>query len=480
MKKEIEALARAYQEVQEKLVGGQKALDQDNDNDIDKDDFAILRSKKKKKGKDDPKGENGETAVMNPKGESKSTTENVRTADKKPEVYVAPDGKKHTRMVPVNRDIVKKESTDMSIREKLLSVIERKDHGNTDQKQPHDDQDSPGAKQMRKDHEPKVQADIKKATDDNAAAEKKAKVSPKNSTDKDVKGDMKVINPPEDITKKAGMKESFSTDDMRKGPFTHEVDHAGDPMAVTKFAMAARAAGIKAAPGRLKGPSGHPTVRLGHSDENHIHKFLKKHYDSSHTMDDTKASRVKEQTKENKSFSSMVASIGDAYQSIYENFTHEVDHYGTHADLKDFIKKAKDSGINAKIHTMHGSGGGNPVVRLGHKDENHIHNFLKKHYASDQHMDDTKASRIGESLVYENFTHEVDHYGTHADAKDFVKKAQNAGILAKIHTAHGAGGMAPVIHLGHKDENRVHHFLKKHYDSQHTMDDTKMARISGS
>jgi hypothetical protein len=29
MKEQIEALARAYQEVQEKLVGGQKALDQD-------------------------------------------------------------------------------------------------------------------------------------------------------------------------------------------------------------------------------------------------------------------------------------------------------------------------------------------------------------------------------------------------------------------------------------------------------------------
>ena len=35
--------------------------------------------------------------------------ENVKTADKKPEVYTKPDGKKGTRMVPVDREVVKQE-----------------------------------------------------------------------------------------------------------------------------------------------------------------------------------------------------------------------------------------------------------------------------------------------------------------------------------------------------------------------------------
>jgi hypothetical protein len=253
MKKEIEALTRAYQEVKEGrfiipeevpanertafhgaaaaahkdgkshfMFGGKRYpvtmkkdtataiaddVKEDVENEMMHNDKVILKSKKKKKGEDDPQGENGETAVMNPKNE------NVRSADKKPEKYVGSDGKTHVRMVPVDREVIKKESTDMSIREKLLSVIEnRGEHvkGATKPEGLHDkSQSSKGAMDML--NTPKeVGADIKKATDDNAKAEKKAKVSPKNSTDKNAPGDTKVINPPEDITKKAGMKESFS------------------------------------------------------------------------------------------------------------------------------------------------------------------------------------------------------------------------------------------------------------------------------
>ena len=215
MKKEIEALTRAYQEVTEKKLDpvGQADADIDNDGDVDGTDKYLHNRRKaikkaiKKSGKDDPKGESGETAVMNPKNE------NVRSADKKPEKYVGRDGKVHVRMVPVDREVIKKESTDMSIREKLLSVIEnRGEHvkGATKPEGLHDkSQSSKGAMDML--NTPKeVGAAIKKATDDNAKAEKKAKVSPKNSTDKNAPGDTKVINPPEDITQKAGMKESFS------------------------------------------------------------------------------------------------------------------------------------------------------------------------------------------------------------------------------------------------------------------------------
>ena len=56
----------------EALKGDQHKLDHDNDGDIDGKDFAMLRMKKKKKKmdsptKDEPEGENGDTASMNPK-----------------------------------------------------------------------------------------------------------------------------------------------------------------------------------------------------------------------------------------------------------------------------------------------------------------------------------------------------------------------------------------------------------------------------
>jgi hypothetical protein len=103
-----------------------------------------------------------------------------------------------------------KESTLMSIRDKLVAVLEKKAHGDTEEKQAYDDNWSPSAKKMAADHKPEVMADVKKATDDNAKAEKQAKVSPKNPTDKNAPGDKNIINKPEDITKKGGVKESLT------------------------------------------------------------------------------------------------------------------------------------------------------------------------------------------------------------------------------------------------------------------------------
>lgn len=225
MDKTIEALTRAYQEVKEKKLDpvGQADADIDNDGDVDKTDKYLHNRRKtikkaiKKSGEDDPKGESGETAVMNPKSENKSTTENVKSADKKPEVYVAPDGKKHTRMVPVDKEVIKKESTDMSIREKLVAVLEKKGHGNTENKQPHDDQDSPGAKKMRDDHKDTGEyLDLeKKSHDDASAAGRVTKTSPANPTDKSASGDKNVINPVKDTTKvgkgSSEVKESLSS-----------------------------------------------------------------------------------------------------------------------------------------------------------------------------------------------------------------------------------------------------------------------------
>jgi hypothetical protein len=108
-----------------------------------------------------------------------------------------------------------KEST-MSIRDKLMAVLERKDHGNTNQ-QPHDDLDSPGAKKMRDDNKDTGEyLDLEKNSHDDASkAGRASKVSPKNSTDKDAKGDKNVVNPVKDTTKvgkgTGEVKESFTS-----------------------------------------------------------------------------------------------------------------------------------------------------------------------------------------------------------------------------------------------------------------------------
>jgi len=100
----------------------------------------------------------------------------------------------------------------MSIRDKLMSVLEKKDHGNTDQKQPYDDNWSPGAKQMKADlGSQEVAIDGQKVADETAQAiANSVKAGPGRDND-NKSGDKTIINQPEDITKKAGMKnESFS------------------------------------------------------------------------------------------------------------------------------------------------------------------------------------------------------------------------------------------------------------------------------
>ena len=65
--------------------------------------------------------------------------------------------------------------------------------------------------------------------------------------------------------------------------------------------------------------------------------------------------------------------------SIVDNYTHEFD-VDSEKNANTMVKKAKAAGMKAKIHTMKGPGGGNPVVHLGHKDTDHMHKFIKKHY----------------------------------------------------------------------------------------------------
>ena len=65
--------------------------------------------------------------------------------------------------------------------------------------------------------------------------------------------------------------------------------------------------------------------------------------------------------------------------SVVEDYTHEFD-VDSEKNAHHMVKHAKKAGIKAKIHTMRGQGGGNPTVHLGHKDTDHMHKFITKHY----------------------------------------------------------------------------------------------------
>ena len=91
----------------EGLKGDQHKLDHDKDGDIDGKDFEMLRMKKKKKKmdsptKDEPEGENGDTASMNPKMGDKTKKEysmSMKPAKKK--LYMSKESKIRTALKSV-------------------------------------------------------------------------------------------------------------------------------------------------------------------------------------------------------------------------------------------------------------------------------------------------------------------------------------------------------------------------------------------
>jgi hypothetical protein len=185
---------------------GQADADIDNDGDVDKSDKYLHKRRKAigkamKKGKDD-------TATMNPKMSEKSTSEAVKSADKKPEEYTDEKGRKRTRMVPMDKEVTKES---MSIRDKLMTVLEKKGHGDTEEKQAYDDNWSPGAKQMKADlGSQELTIDGMKAAADTAQSIANSVKAAPGRTNDNKSGDTKVVNPVDDVTKKSGVKESFS------------------------------------------------------------------------------------------------------------------------------------------------------------------------------------------------------------------------------------------------------------------------------
>ena len=79
--------------------------------------------------------------------------------------------------------------------------------------------------------------------------------------------------------------------------------------------------------------------------------------------------------------------------SVVEDYTHEFD-VDSEKNAHHMVKQAKKAGMKAKIHTMSGPGGGNPVVHIGHKDTKHMHKFIKKHYDDSYSHDDLNIHKM--------------------------------------------------------------------------------------
>ena len=192
---ELAMLEAKLAQLEEALKGDQHKLDVDKDGDIEADDLKKLRSKKKKK-------DDEEEVVMNPKKGDESTNENVKSADRKPEKYKDEKGRERVRMVAVDRDMIKKESVDMSIRDKLMSVLEKKKHGDTEEKQAHDDNWSPSAKKMADDHKGETEDLADKASKSIEDANKKTAGSSQHNRPADNKqGDKSIVNQVADALK---------------------------------------------------------------------------------------------------------------------------------------------------------------------------------------------------------------------------------------------------------------------------------------
>jgi len=232
MNKTLEALARAYQEVMaEKKLDpvGQADADIDNDGDVDDTDKYLHKRRKAikksmKKGKDDPKGESGETATMNPKAQEQKEEVDVDEAlkpyDKNADFRVVNRLKPKQRtgtLTPAEKKQLanaqarlRNHGVTESFRDKLLSVLEDRamHYRGATEPEPIDSKDSPGGKQMRADlGDMEVTVDGNKAAADTAQSiANSVKAAPGRTNDNDA-GDKNVVNPVDDVTKKAGFKE---------------------------------------------------------------------------------------------------------------------------------------------------------------------------------------------------------------------------------------------------------------------------------
>ena len=88
--------------------------------DFQKSDAAQFKGKSKKERRD-----MAIAAYLTAKRGGKPQEENVKSADRKPEVYTKPDGKRGVRMVPVDREVVKTEALDAKDKPTVKKIIKK-------------------------------------------------------------------------------------------------------------------------------------------------------------------------------------------------------------------------------------------------------------------------------------------------------------------------------------------------------------------
>lgn len=386
MRKEIAALTRAYQEVMERAKCktkeamdpvGQEDGDINNDGAVDNTD-KYLHKRRKAIGK--AIKNKGETATMNPKLETSTKNEAVNTADKKPEKYIGRDGKTHIRMVPTKKEIVKQEeSTVMSIRDKLLAVLERKDHGNTE-KQEYDDNWSPSAKKMRDDHKDTGEyLDLEKQSHDDASkAGRVTKAAGANPTDKDVKGDKNIINPVKDTTKVGKgtpeVKESVQMNESF-GSVTSAVAEAYKSMYAPKIEEETE---IQEA-----------VKHLG--DGEHVHPGIHGTVPKGHITFDDSTIHVHDDPHKNAK------------------------------DLQTHLKKVGGKSMTLTHYKHIGMGGGNPDF-AGHGEVHHVMKFINHHHGENYSLDHAGHKQFKKDFGINEETNLSEDYGAMKDAEAHAAK----------------------------------------------------------
>ena len=296
-----------------------------------------------------------------------------------------------------------------TFRERLMSIFENdkaSHYKSATKPETMDDQlKGAGAKQMKADltgGDTKA-ADMEKQSHVDAAKAGRAGPGTKARTNDNKKGDKKAMTsatPVNDPTAKIVRMEAKelphqeAIDDHKSHAREHKDNRFDNPKTSGKHHMAAYHAHMDAADhlesGRTKQAKASAEKALEHAKkakaaggEDHVGEtanILKKHHSAK-----TEAYGI----TGNKISSSLL----DAIAMVGENYTHEIDVMDDH--VKKIVSSAKKAGIKAKIHTMNGPGGGNPVVHIGHKDDDHVHKFLKKHYDPDFKKSDLKHHKIG-------------------------------------------------------------------------------------
>ncbi len=275
------------------------------------------------------------------------------------------------------------------------------------------------------------------------------------------------------IKEAAGIPHKYTVDLYHKDHGSHD-----------SFIKKAKSAGIKGAYSGVN-KDGKVKVSLNHhdnSDGGTIHKFLKKHYDKNMTHGNmqtmkTGSSSQKESTM---TFREKLMSVLEGDKASHykgatkpEPMPKDDEHGAKKMKAGHPIKKDdhEETSTAAEKSTKPSKMRGNDNKQ---GDKNIIPSATKDDKAN-KTVKEKFNSLLKAYSVVEDYTHEFDV--DHNHLKKVMSAAKKSGIKAKIHNMKGPGGGNPVVHLGHKDTDTMHKFIKKHYDPDYKKSDLNMHKL---